>query len=113
VLESLLVPLYVGSLIAPVAVVLALASNVALPWLANTLVQSAPARLAPFLTWLIVMVGFGVLARPEGDVILPGSPSDVVWVTYAALLGGALVGTVTMVWLAPPPATKPPRAVSR
>jgi hypothetical protein len=113
VLESLLVPLFVGSVIAPVAVVLALASNVVLPRLADTLVQSAPARLAPFLTWLVVMVGFGVLARPEGDVILPGSPSNVVWVTYAVLLGGALVGTVTMVWLAPPPAAKQRQAISR
>ncbi len=109
VLESLLVPVYAGSVIAPVAVVLALASNAALPRLADTLVPRTLARLAPFVTWLVVMIGFGVLARPEGDVILPGSPSAVEWVTYAVLLGGALVGTVTMVWLSPPPASKSPR----
>lgn len=106
--EALLVPLFVGRLVAPVSVVLALASNAALPWLAGTLVPRPVARLAPFLAWLIVMIGFGVVARPEGDVILPGSPGNVVWVTYVVLLGGALVGTVTLVWLSPPPATKRP-----
>jgi hypothetical protein len=112
-LEALLVPLYAGSVVVPVAVVLALASNAVLPRLADQLVASAPARLAPFLTWLLVMIVFGVLARPEGDVILPGSPAAAEYVTYGMLLGGALVGTVTMVWLAPPPASKERAPVSR
>jgi hypothetical protein len=105
-LEALLVPLYVGSVILPVAVVLALVGNVALPWLARSLVPTTPAALAPFAAWLIVMLGFGVLGRPEGDVILPGGPTAVAIVTYGALLGGALVGTMTLVWLTPPPMTK-------
>jgi hypothetical protein len=105
-LEALLVPLYLGSVILPVAVVLALAGNIALPWLARSLVPTTAAALAPFGAWLIVMVGFGVLQRPEGDVILPASPTAVAVVTYAALLGGALVATITVVWLTPPPMTK-------
>ena len=106
VLEALLVPIYVGSVVIPVAVVLALAGNVVLPRLARSLVPSTAAALAPFGAWLIVMVVFGVLARPEGDVVLPGSPTSAALVTYGALLGGALVGTVTIVWLTPPPLTK-------
>jgi hypothetical protein len=117
VIEALLVPFYIGSVIAPVAVLLSLASNAVLPRLADTLVPTMAARLAPFGTWLIVMIGFGVLARPEGDVILPGAPQGEQFVTYGVLLGGALVGTVTMVWLAPPPATRqtgrPRESVSR
>jgi hypothetical protein len=113
VLEALLVPLYVGSVIVPIAVLLSLASNVALPKLARSLVPTTPAALAPFVTWLVVMVGFGVLARPEGDVILPGSPAAAEYVTYAALLGGALAGTMTIVWLTPPPAMKDRVPVSR
>ncbi|MDT4911929.1 MAG: hypothetical protein QOC66_1057 [Pseudonocardiales bacterium] len=105
-LEALLVPLYVGSVIVPIAVVLALAGNILLPRLARSLVPTTPAALAPFAAWLIVMVAFGVLGRPEGDVILPGSPAAAQYVTYGALLGGALVGTVTVVWLTPPPVTK-------
>ncbi len=111
VLEALLVPVYVGSVIVPVAVVLAVAGNILLPRLARALIPTMAAALAPFAAWLVVMVGFGVLARPEGDVIMPGSPSSAVYVTYAVLLGGALVGTVTLVWLAPPPVTKEQAAV--
>jgi hypothetical protein len=106
-LEALLVPYYVGSVVVPIAVVLAVVSNVWLPRLARQLVPTTLAMATPFLTWLIVMVGFGVLARPEGDVILPGGSGAVHWVTYGVLLGGALVGTVNLVVLSTP---APPRA---
>jgi hypothetical protein len=107
-LEALLVPLYIGSVIVPVAVLLAVVSNVALPRLARSLVPKTVAAIAPFGAWLIVMIGFGAVSRPEGDVILPGAPASVEFVTYAVLLGGALVGTATIVWLTPPPAQRPP-----
>lgn len=105
-LEALLVPLYIGSVIAPIAVLLAIMTTAGLPRLADALISTAPARLAPFVTWLLVMIVFGVLTRPEGDVILPGAPRAAEYVTYGVLLGGALVGTVTIVWLSPPPASK-------
>lgn len=101
-LESLLVPLYWGSVIFPVAVVLAIAGNVVMPRLARALVPTTGAALAPFLGWLVVVVGFGVVSRPEGDVILPGAPGSLEFVTYGLLLGGALAGTVTVVWISPP-----------
>ncbi|MFN2559957.1 MAG: hypothetical protein ABR571_01505 [Jatrophihabitans sp.] len=113
VLEALLVPLYIGSVVIPVAVVLALAGNAVLPRLARSLVPTTAAALAPFGVWLIVMVVFGVLARPEGDVVLPASPTSAALVTYGALLGGALVGTVTIVWLTPPPLTKEKAGAAR
>jgi hypothetical protein len=56
------------------------------------------------------MIGFGVMARPEGDVILPGAPGTVEAVVYGVLLGGALAGTVSVVTSAPPP--PPPRRPS-
>jgi hypothetical protein len=105
-IETLLVPLYDGSVIVPVSVVLALASNAVLPRLARALVPTTFAALLPFATWLIVVIGFGVIARPEGDVILPGAPTGAEYVTYAVLLGGALVGTVTIVMLTPSPKTR-------
>lgn len=105
-LEVLLVPLYAGGVIVPVAVVLSLLSNFALPRLAHTLRPTAPAALAPFLLWLVVVIGFGVVTRPEGDVILPGAPNTVVYVVYGMLLGGALVGTVTVVMSSPAPAKR-------
>jgi hypothetical protein len=102
-LETLLVPLYAGRYIVPLAVLLALASNTVLPRMARALVPRTAAALAPFGGWLIVVFGFGVLSRPEGDVVLPGAPSSVEFVTYGLLLGGAVAGTATVVWLSPPP----------
>lgn len=114
-LEALLVPYYVGSVIVPIAVVGSLASNVLLPRLARTLVPSTFAAALPFVSWLLVVVVFGVLSRPEGDVILPGGPGAVQYVVYGVLLGGALAGTITVVTSTPlpvrtrRPAESPPR----
>ena len=105
-LEALLVPLYVGTVIVPVAVVAALLSNVGLPRLARRLVPSTFATVLPFLAWLVVMVGFGMVTRSKGDVIFPGTPRAVEYVVYATLLGGALAGTITVVVSAPPPRSK-------
>ena len=95
-LALFLVPLYAGSVIVPVAVLVALASTVALPRLAYVLVESTLAMVLPFLAWLFVVIAIGVVPRPEGDVVLPagGGPE---WVSYGVLLGGALAGTVTLV----------------
>lgn len=105
-LETLLVPLYAGSVIVPLAVLLAVASNVALPRLARALVPRTAAALAPFAAWLIVVVAFGLLARPEGDVVLPGSPASLQYVTYGVILGGAVAGTATLVLMTPPPPSR-------
>lgn len=110
--EALLVPLYAGQVIVPIAVVLAVAGNVLLPRLARGLVPRTAAALVPLLTWLVVIVGFGVITRPEGDVILPGAPAGAEWVTYGVLFGGAIAGAVTVMVIAPPPqrrAPAPPR----
>jgi hypothetical protein len=104
VLEALFVPYYIGTVIAPFAVVGALVSNAVLPRMARTLVPTTAAAALPFVTWLVVIVAFGVVARPEGDVILPGAPGAVEAVVYGVLLGGALAGTVSVVTSAPPPA---------
>ena len=112
--EALLVPLYAGRFVVPIAVVLAVLGNVALPRLAGRLVPRAFAIALPLLVWLVVMVWFGVSTRPEGDVILPGAPTGAEWVTYGVLLGGALAGTVTVVMTMPPPKKRVPAApVSR
>jgi hypothetical protein len=106
-LEALLVPLYAGSVVVPIAVVLALATNIILPRLAVTLVPRPVAAALPFVAWLIVIIAFGVVTRPEGDVILPGAPKALEYVTYGVLLGGALAGAVSVVTAAPPPRPRP------
>lgn len=101
-LEALLVPLYDGAAVVPVAVVAALVTNAAFPRMARALVASTVAAVLPFVTWLLVIVFFGVVTRPEGDVILPGGSGAVHWVSYGVMLGGALAGTVTVVVTTPP-----------
>lgn len=106
VLEALYVPFYIGTIITPIAVLGALVSNAVLPRMARTLVPTTLAAALPFIAWLVVIIGFGVVARPEGDVILPGAPGSVEAVVYGVLLGGALAGTVSVVTSAPPPARR-------
>ena len=102
VLEALLVPLYAGSVVVPVAVVLAVAGNVALPRMAHALVPRAAAGLAPLLAWLAVMLLF-LQGRPEGDVVFPGQPAGAEWTFYGTLFGGALAGMVAVASSAPAP----------
>lgn len=101
--EALLVPLYAGTVVVPIAVLMAIVTNSVLPRLARTLVPRTFAGAAPFVAWLVVVVWFGALSRPEGDVILPGAgPGGVVLVTYGVLLGGTLAGAVTLVVMSGP-----------
>ena len=98
-LEAVYVPLYAGSTLVPVAVLAALVTNTALPLLARSVLPTTFGVAAPFVVWLVVLIGFGVVVRPEGDVILPGG--DAQWVSYGVLLGGALAGTLTVVMCGP------------
>lgn len=95
VLSLFLVPLYAGSVLVPVAVVVAVATNVVLPRLARSLVEATTATALPFACWLLTVIVVGVLPRPEGDVVLPGGKLQ--WVSYGVLLGGAIAGTFTVI----------------
>jgi hypothetical protein len=97
--EALLVPLYAGSHLFPITILLTLATNIAFPLMARTLVPSLLALVLPFISWLVMMIAFGIVPRPEGDVILPGGPPQ--WVSYAVILGGALAGVITVVVASP------------
>jgi hypothetical protein len=81
---------------------MALVSNVLLPWLARAAVPRTLAVIAPFGGWLLAVLGFGAVGRPEGDVILPGSPSSLEYVTYGVIIGGFIAGVATVVWLTSP-----------
>lgn len=115
-LALFLVPVYAGSVVVPVAVALALVTNIVLPRLAHALVPTTGAAMLPFVSWLIVVIAVGMFTRPEGDIVLPGGGA-LEWVSYGVLLGGPLAGTVTVVlssgagpFAAPPPPPAPPRS---
>jgi hypothetical protein len=107
-IECLLVPFYVGSVPIPVAVVLAVLLNWFLPRIGRALVPSAWGSGLPMLGWLAVVIVFGVLVRPEGDVILPGGSLQLV--TYGLVLLGAVAGVISAVTSAPLPPPRTPRS---
>lgn len=110
-LEVLFVPLYVGSVIVPVAVVAALAGNVVLPrWGLQALHRGIGGAL-PALCWLVTVLGLATVPRPEGDVLVAGGNAQA-YVFYGVLLAGAVAAMVTVVagTSAPPaPAARAPR----
>jgi hypothetical protein len=112
VLELFLVPLYVGGLIVPVCVVLAVLGNIALPTLARALVGRLAGGVLPFLGWLVVVLVALLVNPAEGDVILQGSGAPL-YVAYALMLGGAVAGTVTLLVISPAPAVAPPTSSGR
>ena len=101
-LEAFLVPLYAGSVIVPVSVLLAVVGNVVFPRMARAMVPRTGASLAPLVTWLLVMLGL-LLGRPEGDVAFPGAPRAAEWTFYGTLFGGVLAGLAAVVLSVPPP----------
>jgi hypothetical protein len=101
-LEVFLLPLYVGSVIVPLSIVLAVVGNVAGPWLSRSLVGSTTGAVLPFLAWVLVVLVLAMLPRPEGDVIVPGAGS-VELVFWGTLIGGTVAGLITIVVTTPTP----------
>lgn len=93
-IEVLLVPLYVGRVLLPVTILLALATNAALPLLARRLTGATFAAVIPVALWLICVLLLGT-SRPEGDVLLPGG-GNVQLVSYGLITAGALSGIATV-----------------
>ena len=94
VFEVLLVPTRWGSTLVPIAPVLAVASNVALPVICRRLTGTTGSALPPVMGWLVAAFALAS-TRPEGDVLLPAG--DTAWVSYGVLFGGALAAMLTLV----------------
>ncbi len=92
-IEVLLVPLYLGSHIFPVTVLIAVIGNVALPRLAYNLVESRAALVGPLLCWLVVVVGLGSVSPGAGSVLVPGY-GDGQYVGLALFFVGAAAGFI-------------------
>lgn len=117
VLELLLVPLYAGSVAVPVAAVLTIAGNAALPRLAYAFVPSGLAAAAPGVIWAAILFFFGLTSRPEGDVILPGGGGGWFQVTMygGVIVGGVVAAVVSAVAVTTPrrPAQPQPQVPTR
>ena len=107
VIEVLLVPSRIGQTLVPLAPLLAVVSNVALPAISRGLTDTMASAVPPVLGWLattFVLAG----ARPEGDVLLPAGDAD--YISYSLLGLGTLAGAVTVARANRPGRLSPPRA---
>lgn len=111
-LEVLLIPLRVGTVLIPVTILFALAGNLILPRAARVFVDTSAAMVSTFLAWLLPALILSLLPRPEGDVLVPGGGGEQ-WVFYGVLLGGAVAGTVTIVLHGAPRRPPVPRVPER
>jgi hypothetical protein len=95
VIAVLLTPLYLGSVLLPVAILVAVATNGVLPVLARALGGNTAAATAPLIVWIAVVLALS-LPRPEGDVLLPGGKGGQLAVSYGVVLVGVLAGVVAV-----------------
>lgn len=95
--ECFYVNLRIGSTPVPLAQIVAIVANLALPWAAYRLTGHRGAAVIPALIWGIVAI---VLAArgPGGDVVVPGN-----WQGIFLLLGGAAAAVISIVVLVQPP----------
>jgi hypothetical protein len=85
VIEVFLAPLRVGTVRAPVSLVLAVAGNLALVWFTYRATGRRAAVVLPALVWMAVMIP-AASRTDEGDLLLTGDN----WVGLVTIFGGAV-----------------------
>ena len=85
-MEGFLVPLRVGTVPLPICVLLAVAGNVVLTKLAVRQTGSIVCGVLQPVLWLVVIVVLSV-PRAEGDLIVPGSATGLVFLFAGAVAG--------------------------
>jgi Family of unknown function (DUF6113) len=93
VIEVLLVPSRIGQTLIPLAPVLAVLSNVALPALSRGLSDTMLSAVPPVAGWVVTTFVLAS-ATPEGDVLLPAG--DEAYISYSLLAFGTLAGLITL-----------------
>jgi hypothetical protein len=106
--EVLLVPSRIGQTLIPLAPVLAVLSNVALPAISRGLTDTALSAAPPVAGWLVTTFLLAS-ATPEGDVLLPAG--DTAYISYSLLGFGTLAGVLTL-WRASRPGPWTGRRIS-
>ena len=84
----------------PIAVLVAIGSNIVLALIARNLAGSTLLAALPLVVWIVVVVVLS-LPRPEGDVLLPGGKGDQLAVSYGVVLTGVVAGMVTLTLSSP------------
>jgi hypothetical protein len=95
IIEILLTPLYLGSVLFPITVLLAIVTNVVLPRLAREILDSPLAGAAPVIVWFIVVVVLGFFPA-HGSVLLPGGGAGQTFSSLGTVFLGLIAGVVTL-----------------
>lgn len=90
-IEVLLVPSRLGVTLVPLAPVLALLSNIALPAISRGLTDSRLSAAPPVVGWIVTALLLAS-STPEGDVLLPAGGES--YISYSLLALGLLTGVV-------------------
>lgn len=109
-IEVLLVPSRVGQTLVPIAPVLAVLSNVALPAVSRGLTDTVLSAVPPVAGWLVTTFLLAS-STPEGDVLLPAGSEA--YISYSLLGFGTLAGVLTLVRASRPGAWTRPRFGAR
>jgi hypothetical protein len=96
VIEVLLIPLYIGSVIFPITVLIAIIGNVLLPHLVHSLVDWKWAISAPFVGWLLAVIALSYFNNSSGTVLVPGYGQGQ-YVGLALFFIGTLAGFIGVV----------------
>jgi hypothetical protein len=100
--ELMYLPIYIGSVIVPVTILAAVASNLLLPWWGYRTVGRLTGAVLPVLAWLITVLALSLVTRPEGDLFITAAfHQDLAY--YGLLLFGATAGFGIVVKLSTPP----------
>lgn len=86
VLECFLVPLRIGSVPFPIVVPMAMAGNILLARLAGRCTGSVAGAAVPPVLWLVVVIVLA-LPRAEGDLIVQGTLTGLVFLFAGAVAG--------------------------
>jgi hypothetical protein len=96
VIEVLLIPLYIGSVIFPITVLIAVVGNVLLPHLVHSLADWKWAISAPFIGWLVAVIALSYFNNSSGTVLVPGYGQGQ-YVGLALFFIGTLAGFIGVV----------------
>jgi hypothetical protein len=105
-LEIFLTPLRLGGVPVGIAIVVAVAANLAICWFAVTTVGRRWAVAPPWAVWTLIMFFAAGLRTTEGDYLISGED----WVALVMILVGSLAfaGYTYRMILRRPAVTKPP-----
>ena len=89
---AFLVPLRIGTVPVPVSWVIAVVGNGLLGWVGGRLLGRLGAA-GPGIVWLVVALTFGT-QRAEGDLVVPGTTTGLVFLVSGAVASAVAYGAV-------------------